>query len=360
MLIWKRSSHLAIVFLAFNLYVSASYATEKKMGKDCSCHKIPNRFAALAKTDLHSGMAQIPAGTFMMGGDNSQAKKDELPKHKVTMSGFWMDKTQVTNAQFQKFVAVTKYVTTAEKKPNWEELKKQLPPDTPKPDEKLLVPASLVFTQLDHPVPLDNPAQWWSWTPGANWRHPRGPNSHIEGLTHPVVHVSWDDANAYCQWQGKRLPTEAEWEWAARGGLVNNIYPWGNEPIDVGAVKANTWQGEFPYNNTLRDKYFYTSPVATFAPNGYGLYDMAGNVWEWVADWYHYNYYSTVKNGVTNPQGPSASYDPDEPTMPKKALRGGSFLCNETYCSGYRVAARMKTSPDTSMEHVGFRCVSAS
>jgi formylglycine-generating enzyme len=361
MLMWKKSSTLGMVLLAINLYAAGSYAAEKKMGKDCSCQKIPNRFAALTKkTDLDSGMAQIPAGTFMMGGDNSQAKEDEFPKHKVTISKFKMDKTQVTNAQFQKFVDATKYVTTAEKKPDWEELKKQLPPDTQKPDEKLLVPASLVFAQLDHPVPLDNPAQWWSWTPGANWRHPRGPNSKIEGLNHPVVHVSWDDANAYCKWQGKRLPTEAEWEWAARGGLVNKIYPWGNEPIDVGAVKANTWQGEFPYKNTLRDKYFYTSPVGTFAPNGYGLYDMAGNVWEWVSDWYSYNYYSTVKDGVSNPQGPIASYDPDEPNVPKKTLRGGSFLCNESYCSGYRVAARMKTSPDTSMEHLGFRCVSSS
>ena len=268
-----------------------------------------------------------------------------------------MDQYPVTNEQFEKFVTQTHYVTTAEIKPDWDQLKKQLPFDTPKPDESLLVPASLVFTPPDHPVSLDNFAQWWEWLPGANWRHPRGPESKLHGLTHPVVHVSWDDANAYCRWLGKRLPTEAEWEWAARGGLTNNIYPWGDEPIDQNGVKANTWQGEFPHQNTLRDKYYYTSPVGSFSPNGYGLYDMAGNVWEWVADWYHANYYqSLIAHETVNPQGPKVSFDPDEPHMPKRVLRGGSYLCNESYCSGYRVAARMKSSPDTSMEHIGFRC----
>ncbi len=356
---WEKKLNIVVTFLAGYLSATAAVATEINKGKTCPCHAIPHRFVTSAKKSVeHVGMVQIPAGFFMMGGDDNQAKTDEFPKHKVILNHFWMDKTQVTNAQFQQFVAATHYVTTAEKKPDWNELKKQLPAETPKPDDKLLVAASLVFTPLDHPVSLDNPAQWWSWTLGASWQHPRGPKSSLEGLTHPVTHVSWDDANAYCKWQGKRLPTEAEWEWAARGGLVNKIYPWGNEPIDVGVVKANTWQGEFPYHNTLRDHYFYTSPVATYAANGYGLYDMAGNVWEWVADWYHHDYYSMVKEGVTNPQGPTASYDPDEPLMPKKALRGGSFLCNERYCSGYRVSARMKTSPDTSMQHVGFRCVS--
>jgi formylglycine-generating enzyme required for sulfatase activity len=357
----RKTSSWAGILLFFILNLPSSYATEINKTKSCSCHAIPNRFGTLIKTtaDSHAGMVNIPAGTFMMGGDSDQAKADEFPKHKVKLSGFWLDKTPVTNAQFQQFIAATHYVTTAEKKPDWEELKKQLPPHTPKPDEKRLVAASLVFTQTAHPVVLDNPSQWWSWMPGANWRHPRGPKSHIEGLNHPVVHVSWDDANAYCKWRAKRLPTEAEWEWAARGGLVNKIYPWGDEPIDKGMVKANTWQGKFPYQNTLVDKYFYTSPVGTFAANGYGLYDMAGNVWEWVADWYGYHYYARFKGEVFNPQGPAASEDPEEPSMSKKVVRGGSFLCNEHYCSGYRVAARMKTSPDTSMEHVGFRCASS-
>ncbi len=334
--------------------------TNKKQ-KHC-CLNIPPRFGTVsADKTKHQGMVQIPSGSFMMGGDNNQARPDELPKHPVTLQSFWMDATQVTNDQFQNFVNATGYVTTSEKKPDWEELKKQLPPDTPKPDANKLVAASLVFTPPNHPVALDDYSQWWSWMPGANWRHPRGPKSDIKQLNnHPVVNGDWLDANAYCKWAGKRLPTEAEWEWAARGGLTNKIYPWGNEPIDTGMVKANTWQGEFPYKNTLRDKYYYTSPVKSFPPNGYGLYDMAGNVWEWAADWYRSDYYQSLGNQmIHNPKGPTTSYDPDEPYAQKKVLRGGSFLCNESYCSGYRVAARMKSTPDTSMEHMGFRCASS-
>jgi formylglycine-generating enzyme required for sulfatase activity len=345
-----------LFLLISNPFITMCFATEKQQDKSCRCNKTPNRFAA-SSSELHAGMVQIPDGTFMMGGDNHQAKKDEFPKHKVTVNRFWMDIQPVTNAQFQEFVNLTKYITTAEQKPDWEKLKHQALPNTPKPDEKLLVPASLVFTPLDHAVPLNDPTLWWVWIPGADWKHPHGPQSKFAGLDHPVVQVSWDDANAYCKSQHKRLPTEAEWEWAARGGLDNKIYPWGNEPINEGAVKANTWQGEFPYHNTLQDQFYYTSPVGTYAPNGYGLYDMAGNVWEWVADWYRNDYYSTVKDGVSNPQGPTSSYDPEEPHTPKKVLRGGSFLCDESYCAGYRVSARMRTSPDTSMEHLGFRCV---
>jgi sulfatase modifying factor 1 len=360
----KQKSILTVIAVML-FFVMDSYAdtfsSPIKIKKQlaCACQAMPKRFASVQVRNSSSEMLHIPSGMFMMGGDNHQAKPDELPKHKVIISGFWMDKTQVTNAQFQEFIQATHYVTTAEKKPDWDELKKQLPPNTPKPDEALLVASSLVFTPTNHAVLLDNPTQWWTWTAGADWRHPRGPQSNIEGKDHPVVHVSWDDANAYCKWRGKRLPTEAEWEWAARGGLINKIYPWGDEPIDRGPVKANTWQGEFPYKNTLGDKYFYTSPVASYAANGYGLYDMAGNVWEWTNDWYDFHYYSKVKNGISNPKGPEKSEDPDEPFMPKKVLRGGSFLCNEAYCSGYRVAARMKASPDTSMQHMGFRCVNA-
>lgn len=352
---------MKLIFKTFILLsVSLVYANPAK--KDCACHRIPARFAtATTQQSTHQNMVVIPAGSFMMGGDGHQARADELPKHKITLSSFWMDSTQVTNADFRLFTKTTHYVTTAEQKPNWEELKKQLPPNTPKPAESNLIPASLVFTPSNHPVPLNDYSQWWAWIPGTDWRHPRGPDSNIKGLDqHPVVHVSWDDAVAYCKWLGKRLPTEAEWEWAARGKLTNQLYPWGNEAIDAGKVKANTWQGQFPYKNTLRDRYYYTSPTKSFPANGYGLYDMAGNVWEWVADLYHHDYYQTLaEKNTLNPKGPVTSYDPDEPYASKRVLRGGSFLCNEAYCSGYRVAARMKSTPDTGMEHVGFRCASS-
>jgi formylglycine-generating enzyme required for sulfatase activity len=308
----------------------------------------------------HQGMVWIAAGSFAMGGDNDQASADEFPKHKVTVDGFWMDRTEVTNAQFAAFVKATGYSTTAEKKPDWNELKKQLPEGTPKPDDSLLVAASLVFNAPPAAVPLQDYSQWWQWKPGANWQHPHGPESNIEGKeNYPVVHISWYDAQAYCKWAGKRLPTEAEWEWAARGGLTGNIYPWGNEPVDQGPPKANSWQGHFPDNNTVRDHYYFAAPVQSYLPNGYGLYDMAGNVWEWCADYYDSRYYKTVNNiqGIYNPKGPATSFDPAEPLAVKRVVRGGSFLCNDGYCSGYRNARRMKTSEDSGMEHLGFRCV---
>jgi sulfatase modifying factor 1 len=335
----------------------------------CCESNIPSRFASLksttvikpfAKTADHEHMVWIKAGTFMMGADNKQASADEYPKHKVTVNCFWIDVTEVTNAQFAKFVLSTNYVTTAERKPDWNELKKQVPPGTPKPDESLLVPASLVFSAPTHAVELNDYSQWWVWKKGADWKHPRGAGSNLKGKeNYPVVQISYYDAIAYCKWAGKRLPTEAEWEWAARGGLQNNIYPWGNEPIEQGEPKANTWQGHFPDKNTVWDKFYGLAPTASFAPNGYGLYDMAGNVWEWCADYYNNTYYQTINRpaGVSNPKGPATSYDPNEPYAKKRVIRGGSFLCNDSYCSGYRVARRMKSTEDSGMEHLGFRCV---
>jgi len=332
------------------------------------CMKVPQRFATTdsgtagiqpSGDSSTAGMVYIPGGTFEMGGDNDQAAADEYPKHKVTVSPFYMDATEVTNAQFRKFVEATKYITTAERKPDWEEVKKTVPPGTPKPDESLLVAASLVFTPSDGPVDLSNFSAWWKWVPGANWKQPEGPGSSIVGKdNYPVVQVSWDDAVAYCKWAGKRLPTEAEWEFAARGGLANAIYSWGNEPVNSGKPKCNSWEGKFPYYNEKKDGFATLAPGKSFAPNGYGLYDMSGNVWEWCNDWFDYNYYSTLKGKTTNnPQGPSKSYDPEDLYSPKKSLRGGSFLCNDSYCSGYRAARRMKSSPDTGLEHTGFRCV---
>jgi formylglycine-generating enzyme required for sulfatase activity len=319
---------------------------------------VPATIAAGSINKLHPGMVLIKPGAFVMGGNNNQAEEDEYPRHKVTVKSFWMDTTEVTNAQFSNFVKATGYVTTAERKPDWNEMKKQLPPGTPKPDDSVLVAASLVFTPPDHAVALNDYSQWWAWKKGADWKHPHGPGSSIKGKgNYPVVHVSWDDAAAYSKWAGKRLPTEAEWEWAARGGLKDKVYPWGNEPVDDGKVKANTWQGRFPDHNTLKDKFYGLAPVASFAANEYGLYDMAGNVWEWCADYYNNKYYNTLTKGAINPKGPGNSFDPDEPYAKKRVIRGGSFLCNESYCTGYRVSRRMKSTEDSGMEHLGFRCV---
>ncbi|PDH46325.1 MAG: sulfatase [Flavobacteriales bacterium MED-G15] len=305
-------------------------------------------------------MVWISGGTFQMGSEDDQARPDEGPVHSVQVDGFWIDLTEVTNAQFAEFVAATGYITTAEKPVDWEEMKKQLPPGTPKPHDTLLQASSLTFKSTSGPVDLNNYAAWWEWKPKADWRSPRGKGSSIEGKeNHPVVHVSWDDAVAYAKWAGKRLPTEAEWEWAARGGLKDKKYPWGDEEISTGKVKANSWEGTFPYDNTNKDLFFYSAPVKSFEANGYGLYDMAGNVWEWCSDWYHYDYYKTLANKTSaNPQGPAESYDPYNPYINQKIIRGGSFLCNDTYCSGYRVASKMKSSPDTGSQHTGFRCVS--
>jgi sulfatase modifying factor 1 len=313
------------------------------------------------KNKIHEGMVWIPAGTFTMGNADAGGRPDEYPQHKVKLTGFWIDVTEVTNAQFAAFVKATGYITTAEKKPDWNLLKKQVPAGTPKPHDSLLTAASLVFKTCTEAVALNDASQWWSWTKGASWCHPEGGSSSVEGKeNYPVVHVSWDDATAYAKWAHKRLPTEAEWEYAARGGLINEPYTWGKADIEEGSPKANTWQGSFPYNNTAWDGFVRLAPVKSFAPNKRGLYDMAGNVWEWCSDWYNNDYYQQFNNSIArNPKGPAKSYDPDEPTVPKRVVRGGSFLCHSSYCASYRVAARMKTSPDTGLEHTGFRCVSS-
>lgn len=308
------------------------------------------------------GMVWIPGGEFTMGGNDPLSWNNEGPLHRVKVSGFWMDETEVTNDQFAAFVAATGYQTTAERAPDWEELKKQLPPDTPQPPAEKLVAASMVFTLPTQPVPLDNFAAWWSWVPGADWRHPSGPQSNLQGRgQQPVVQVSWDDAVAYARWAGKRLPTEAEWEFAARGGLSHATNVWGNDPISDTAPQCNVWQGHFPNQNTAADGYILAAPVKSFAPNGYGLYDVAGNVWEWCSDWYRADAYarqaSTTAAPLIDPPGPDESFDPTEPYAPKRVQRGGSFLCNDAYCASYRPSARRGTTPDSSMSHLGFRCV---
>ncbi len=301
------------------------------------------------------GMVWIPGGEFTMGSSAEIARPDEKPTHRVRVDGFWIDTTEVTNKQFREFVEATGYVTTAEKAPDLREIMAQLPPGTPPPSADMLVPGSIVFVSPSVPGEM-----WWEWRKGVSWQHPEGPGSSIaEKDEYPVVHVSWFDAVAYAQWAGKRLPTEAEWEFAARGGLEGQPYIWGDASPYEGKPRANIWQGEFPRHNTGVDGYVATSPVRSYAPNSYGLYDMAGNVWEWVEDWYRPDTY-VHRAGVAvtvNPQGPDSSYDPREPTIPKRVQRGGSYLCDANYCASYRPSARMKASPDTSLAHTGFRCV---
>jgi formylglycine-generating enzyme len=310
-------------------------------------------------------MVWIPGTDFMMGTDNRLTLPNERPAHKVHVNGFWMDRHDVTNAEFRRFVEATGYVTTAEQKPRWEDLKVQLPPGTPEPPDDVMVPGALVFVGTDAPVSLSDYSKWWRFVPGANWRHPQGPSSDIAGKdNHPVVQVSYEDARAYAKWAGKRLPTEAEWEFAARGGLEQKDFSWGSEKNPDGKQMANIWDNQarpFPVVTDTKVQ-VGTSPVGQYAPNGYGLYDMAGNVWQWVSDWYRADYFQTeagLGKTIDDPMGPSASFDPDDPGVPvdapKRVTRGGSFLCSDVYCSSYRTSARRGTDPLNSMSHIGFR-----
>lgn len=322
-----------------------------------SCTDSKNKQASV---EAPPGMVYIPSGTFTMGGKSQDASPNEFPNHQVSVSAFFMDATEVTNRQFWEFVKATGYVTVAERPIDWEEMAKQLPPGTPQPPDSVLAPGSLVFKPTEGPVNLRDYSQWWVWVPGANWRYPEGPESTIaDKMDHPVVHVAFEDALAYAQWAGKRLATEAEWEWASMGGDTDAKYPWGNESAETAFTKANFWQGFFPYDNQVKDGFFGTAPVKSFPPNGYGLYDMGGNVWEWCSDKFHEAAYQmdSEKGLVKDPKGPDDSYDPNEPFAEKHVVRGGSFLCNDSYCSGYRVARRMSASHDSGLSHTGFRCV---
>jgi sulfatase modifying factor 1 len=295
-------------------------------------------------------MMWIPGGEFWMGADEFP---DAQPWHRVYVDGFWMDKTEVTNEQFAKFVKATGYVTVAERTPRAE--------DFPGAPPENLVAGSVVFSPPAHPVKLNDHFQWWSYVTGANWRHPEGPKSEIKDRgRHPVVHIAYDDALAYAKWAGKRLPTEAEFEYAQRGGLDRKPYAWGDEFRPGGKIMANTFQGHFPDKNTMEDGHAAAAPVASFPPNGYGLYDMAGNVWEWTSDWYRHDYYRTLAaqgTVVRNPPGPTDSIDPSEPGVKKKVHKGGSFLCTDQYCARYIAGGRGKGEPDTGTNHLGFRLV---
>ena len=318
--------------------------------------------AGNGQTAQPTGMIKIKGGTFLMGStdEDELAHNVEKPPHQVTVSPFWMDETEVTNSQFAAFVKATGYVTWAEKDIDWEEMKKQVPPGTPKPPAHVLKAGSMVFTPPQGPVPLNNIQGWWSWVTGANWRHPEGPDSNLDGReSHPVVHISWEDANAYAKWAQKRLPTEAEWEFAARGGLKSKPFTWGEAPFSEQSPQANIWQGDFPYSNTEADGFTRTAPVKTYPPNAFGLYDMSGNVWEWCSDWWRvdlYRHRSGSKKEVVDPAGPPNYFDPRFPHEKQRVTRGGSFLCHDCYCAAYRPAGRRGTAFDTGMSHIGFRC----
>jgi formylglycine-generating enzyme len=297
-------------------------------------------------------MVHVPGGDFWMGSQ-SEELTDALPIHKVHVDAFSMDKTEVTNAEFEAFVNATGYVTVAERPLD--------PKDFPDVPAAKLKPGGVVFSAPHKPVSLDDPSAWWSYVAGANWRHPDGPQTKIIGkATDPVVQIAWEDAAAYAQWAHKRLPTEAEWEFAARAGLDRNPYTWGTALKPGGRWQANIFEGHFPDRNSAEDGYAGRAPVASYKANGYGLFDMAGNVWEWCADWYRADYYKSVaiRDGVArNPPGPATSFDPQEPDVPKRVQRGGSFLCTGQYCERYTPGARGKGDPNTPTNHVGFRCV---
>jgi sulfatase modifying factor 1 len=314
---------------------------------------------AAATRSAPAGMVWVPGGEFVMGsadGSGGLAKA----AHRVRVSGFWIDATEVTNRQFREFVRATGYVTTAERKPDWEELRKQLPPGTPKPDESLLVPGSIVVRPPQQASAADDRSEWFAWVPGADWRHPEGPGSDIRGKDdYPVVHVSWDDATAYARWAGKRLPTEAEWEYAARGGLEAKPFVWGDKLYDPRHPQANLWAGQATSRSARQDGPRGSTAVKSFPPNGYGLYDMAGNVAEWCSDWYRADAYRRQLTGsgkvVVDPRGPAMSLDPEEPYAAKRVHRGGSYLTP----SSIPISRRSGQSPDSSVQDLGFRCVKA-
>jgi formylglycine-generating enzyme required for sulfatase activity len=299
-------------------------------------------------------MVWIPGGDFWMGSDDFE---DARPVHRVHVDGFWMDRTEVTNQQFARFVEATGYQTVAERTPRPQDFPPHLRAEL-KPD--LMVPGAQVFSPPATCPPgadCSDCSRWWKYVPGACWKHPEGPGSTLAGRAdHPAVHIAWVDAVAYAEWAGKRLPTEAEWERAARGGLERQPFYWGDELTPGGKWMANIWQGRFPVENTKADGHYGTAPVGSYPPNGYGLFDMSGNVWEWCSDWYRPGY-EPAGPVTRNPQGPESSIDPDGRGEPKRVQRGGSFLCSDTYCVRYRAGARGQGEPRTGLAHTGFRCV---
>ena len=322
-----------------------------------------NKFKSKTNTiKVPEGMAWVENKTFLQGAKETDkyAMPREKPAHVVTVEGFFIDITEVTNKQFKEFTKATNYKTIAERKIDWEILKKQLPPDTPKPHDSILQPGSLIFNKnVNAVVNMNNYHQWWTWKIGANWKHPEGPNSSIEEKENfPVVHIAHEDALAYCKWANRRLPTEAEWEAAAQGASINNIFTWGND-FETLTKNANTWQGVFPVKNESVDGFEFIAPVKSYDPNSNNIYDMLGNVWELTSDLFNVKYYSELdlSKSIINPTGAKIAFNPNNPYQKEYVIKGGSFLCHESYCASYRISARMGTTFDSGSDHVGFRTV---
>jgi len=344
---WAYGALLLLVFLSVSCKDEAQKTTET---------------TTTVTTEVPEGMIWVEKKTFLQGAKDTDnfAMPREKPAHLVTVDGFFIDITEVTNKQFKAFVEATGYVTIAEREIDWEVMKKELPPNTPKPHDSILQPGSLIFNKDVNAVAnMENYGQWWTWKTGANWKHPEGPNSSIEGKDdYPVVHVAYDDALAYCKWANRRLPTEAEWESAAQGTNANAIFTWGDDPAILDS-KANTWQGTFPTNNESKDGFEFISPVKSYAPNSIGLYDMAGNVWEITSDFFNVKYYYELDTTqpILNPQGAKEHYNPNNPYQVEHVMKGGSFLCHASYCASFRISAKMGVSLDSGSDHMGFRTV---
>ena len=320
--------------------------------------------ADINKVKTPDGMVWVAGKTFLQGAKttDSYAMPREKPAHRVTVDGFFIDISEVTNKQFKTFVDATNYVTIAEREIDWEELKKQLPEGTLKPHDSILQPGSLIFNKnVNAVVNMNNYQQWWTWKIGANWQHPEGPKSSIEGkYNHPVVHIAYEDAVSYCKWANRRLPTEAEWESAAQGNNTDAIFTWGNDSTVLNTT-ANTWQGNFPIKNESVDGFEMIAAVKSYPPNSIGIYDMIGNVWEITSDLFNINYYNelNISKEIINPTGAKISYSPSNPFQEERVMKGGSFLCHDSYCASYRISSKMGVSIDSGSDHVGFRTVAS-
>ena len=327
-----------------------------------NCKKDTSTSNKSSAIETPKGMLWVPGKTFLQGAKETDAyaMPREKPAHQVTVDGFYMDITEVTNKEFKDFVDATKYITVAERKIDWEEMKGQLPPNTPKPHDSILQPGSLIFNKnVNAVVNMNNYQQWWTWKIGANWKHPEGPQSSIEGKDDfPVVHIALEDALAFCKWSNRRLPTEAEWEAAAQGKNSSAIFTWGNDASILNS-NANTWQGVFPTKNDSQDGFEFIAAVKSYPANSIGLYDMAGNVWELTSDLFNVNYYQELDTSkpLVNPTGAKKSYSPSNPYQTENVMKGGSFLCHESYCASFRISAKMGVAADSGSDHMGFRTV---